>query len=66
MQLRIEKGPEGDWWATSPESPGFFACGDTREEVIANAKDALSIFLSLDEDKIELEITDESRGMDTN
>lgn len=65
VQLRIEKSPEGDWWATCPESPGFFAYGETREEVIANAKDALSIYLQIDENKFDLEITDERQGTDT-
>lgn len=59
VELRIEKSPEGDWWASSPESPGFFAIGETREEVIANSVEAISIFLGLDEDNIELEIKEE-------
>jgi predicted RNase H-like HicB family nuclease len=59
VEIRIEQSPEGDWWASSPESPGFFAYGETRDEVIANSVEALSIFLGVDEEYIELEIKEE-------
>ncbi len=58
VHVRLEKDPEGDWWAQSPEASGFYAYGETREEALANAKDALSIFLGIDEDSFELEITE--------
>jgi len=56
VTVRIEQGPEGDWWVNCPEAVGFFAIGETREEALANAKDALSIFLEVDEDSIELDV----------
>lgn len=58
VQVMIEKSLEDNWWATSPDSPGFFAYGDTKEEVITNAKDALSIFLNLEEKLFELVVTE--------
>ncbi len=56
VKIRLEQSPEGDWWVQSDEVIGFHACGDSREEALANAKDALSIFLEIDEDTFELEI----------
>ena len=56
VQIRLEQSPEGDWWVQSPEAIGCYACGDTREEALANAKDAFSVFLGLDENSFELEI----------
>jgi predicted RNase H-like HicB family nuclease len=58
VPVSIEQSPEGDWWVQSPEVLGFFACGDTRDEALANAAEALSIFLDVDEDKIRLVITE--------
>jgi len=58
VPVSIEQSPEGDWWVQSPEVLGFFACGDTREEALANAAEALSIFLDIDEDKILLVIAE--------
>ena len=56
VQIRLEESPEGDWWVQSDEVIGFYACGDSREEALVNAKDALSIFLEIDEESIEFEI----------
>ena len=58
VQISIEQSPEGEWWIHSPEATGFFAYGETREEALTNAKDALSIFLDVDEDSLELMISE--------
>jgi predicted RNase H-like HicB family nuclease len=56
VEIRIEKSTEEDWWVTSDEAVGFFACGDTKEEALVNAKDALSIFLNIEEEDFNLKI----------
>jgi len=58
VEVRIQQDPDGGWWASSPESPGFFATGESRAEALENAKDGLSIFLGLEDNEFELEITE--------
>ena len=59
VPLRIERTSDCEFTATSPESFGFFAVGETREEVIANAREGIAMFLDIEEDEIDFEITDE-------
>jgi len=58
VEIKIEKSTENDWWVTSEEAVGFFACGDTRDEALTNARDAIAIFLSLDTKDFTLKIID--------
>jgi len=59
VEITLEHSREGDWWVNSPEAVGFFAVGESREEALNNAKEALALFLELDEESIELEIIEE-------
>jgi predicted RNase H-like HicB family nuclease len=47
IPLRLLKTTEGDYIASSSESVGFFALGDTRAEALQNARDGLSMLLNL-------------------
>ena len=47
IPLRLLKTSEGDYIASSSESLGFFALGDTRAEALQNARDGLSMLLNL-------------------
>ena len=58
LPLRLVKTSDGDYIASSSASVGFFAMGDTREEAIQNAREGLAMFLGLEDDEIELEITE--------
>ena len=58
VPVTIEYTPEGDWWVRSPDAVGFFACGQTREDALENAKEGLALFLGVDENSIELEVTE--------
>jgi predicted RNase H-like HicB family nuclease len=58
ISLRILKTSDGDYIASSPESFGFFAMGETREEVLENAREGLEAFLSVEEE-FEFEVTEE-------
>jgi predicted RNase H-like HicB family nuclease len=62
--LTIVKSCDGDYTASSSESTGFFAVGETKSEVLQNAKEGLAILLGLEEEDIKFEITeiDESKG----
>jgi predicted RNase H-like HicB family nuclease len=59
VEVTIEHGPEGDWWVNSAEAVGFFAIGESREEALDNAREALALFLDEEEDSVELVIIEE-------
>jgi predicted RNase H-like HicB family nuclease len=59
VPLTSTKTGDCDYAASSSESFGFFAVGETREEVIANAREGIAMFLDIEEDEIDFEITDE-------
>jgi predicted RNase H-like HicB family nuclease len=45
LRLLVERDPEtGRWSAVFPELPGCASAGDTEEEAIANAKEALQLW----------------------
>ena len=45
LRLLVEHDPEtGRWSAVFPELPGCASAGDTEEEAIANAKEALHLW----------------------
>ena len=45
--LKIHKAEEGGYWAEFPDLPGCITEGDSEEEVLAMAKDALSGWLAV-------------------
>lgn len=61
IPLRILKTCDGDYIASSTESVGFFAMGETRDECIQNAREGLEFLLKLKE-KFEFEVVDEEAG----
>lgn len=40
-----EQSHDGSWWALAPDLPGLLMYGDTREELIASAPDAIADYL---------------------
>lgn len=51
----VYRDEEDNWIAEVPSLPGCVTQGETREEVIANIKEAITLYLSdLDEDHKEL------------
>ncbi len=40
-----ERSHDGSWWALAPDLPGLLMYGDTREELLASAPDAISDYL---------------------
>jgi predicted RNase H-like HicB family nuclease len=47
MLIRVEliREVEGGWSAVCPELPGCASCGDTRDEALANVREAISLYL---------------------
>lgn len=45
--LKIHKAEEGGYWAEFPDLPGCVTEGETEEEILAKAKDALSGWLAV-------------------
>jgi predicted RNase H-like HicB family nuclease len=41
----LEQEPDGGYVATVPALPGCVSQGDTREEVLANIRDAIELYL---------------------
>ncbi len=41
----LERGDDGGWGAMAPDLPGLLLLGDSREEVIAQAPDAIADYL---------------------
>lgn len=58
IPITIERTPEGEWWITSSELLGNFAVGATKEEALENAKEMFAMMLSIDENKLKLEIVE--------
>ena len=42
----VEEDPEGSWTLTVPALPGYVACGDSKEEVLALAREGLPFHLA--------------------
>ena len=40
-----ERSHDGSWWALAPDLPGLLMYGDTREELLASAPDAIADYL---------------------
>ena len=41
FKVVLEEDPEGKWTLTVPALPGYVACGDTEEEVLALAREGI-------------------------
>ena len=53
FRLLLERDEECDRWsATFPELPGCASAGDTEEEALSNAKEALSLWFEPSEEPI--------------
>lgn len=48
LKAVIHRAEEGGWWAEVPAIPGCFTQGDTREELLANLKEAAVGCLSVE------------------
>ncbi|MBC6431785.1 type II toxin-antitoxin system HicB family antitoxin [Nostoc sp. HG1] len=61
MKIRaiIHPAEEGGYWAEVPALPGCITEGDTREEVIANLKDAIEGWLEVANSRNAIESTDQ-------
>ncbi|MEH2167244.1 MAG: type II toxin-antitoxin system HicB family antitoxin [Nostoc sp.] len=61
MKIRaiIHPAEEGGYWAEVPALPGCITEGDTREEVIANLKDAIEGWLEVANSSNAIESTDQ-------
>ncbi len=42
----VEQDPEGKWTLTVPALPGYVACGDSEEEVLALARKGIPFHLA--------------------
>ena len=52
-QIVISRGEDGQWVAECPSLPGCITQGRTREEAIANARDAVEQYIAaLEEDRL--------------
>lgn len=45
LKAVVEQDPEGKWTLTVPALPGYVACGDSEEEVLALAKEGIPFHL---------------------
>jgi predicted RNase H-like HicB family nuclease len=45
FKVVLEQDPEGKWTLTVPALPGYVACGETEEEVLALARDGIPFHL---------------------
>ena len=45
VRVVIHKAEEGGFWAEVPALPGCFTEGDTREELLANVREAMEAIL---------------------
>ncbi len=41
----LEQAEDGGWSALAPDLPGLLIAGDTREELLASARDAIETYL---------------------
>ncbi len=45
FKVVVEEDPEGKWILTVPALPGYVACGDNEEEVLALAREGIPFHL---------------------
>lgn len=61
MKIRaiIHPAEEGGYWAEVPKLPGCITEGDTMEEVIANLRDAIEVWLDVANSRDAIESRDQ-------
>ena len=61
MKLKavIHKAEEGSFWAEVPSLPGCSTQGETLEAFTENLRDAITLWLDVGEDEIEIHSTDQ-------
>ena len=52
LKIVLEPSGEGGFTATVPSLPGYISEGDTRDEAIANIKEAIDLYLEPEEDEL--------------
>jgi predicted RNase H-like HicB family nuclease len=55
-QVAIRRDSDGSYWAEVEQLPGCFASGDTIEEVQDNLIEAIGIYLSTPESRVEMSL----------
>ena len=45
-----ERSHDGSWWAVAPDLPGLVMFGETRDELIANAPEAMEVYFEAQRD----------------
>jgi predicted RNase H-like HicB family nuclease len=55
----VHTAEEGGYWAEVPAMPGCVTQGETVEEVRANLREAIELWLSVDESAVPLAATDQ-------
>jgi predicted RNase H-like HicB family nuclease len=61
MRLKAiaHKAEEGGYWAEVPSLPGCLTQGETLDELKANLREAVELWLSVDDEAMESSATDE-------
>jgi predicted RNase H-like HicB family nuclease len=49
FKVIVHEAEEGGYWATVPALPGCVSEGDTREEMLANIREAIECYLDVPE-----------------
>jgi predicted RNase H-like HicB family nuclease len=49
LKIVVHEAEEGGYWATVPALPGCVSEGDTREELLANIREAIKCYLDVPE-----------------
>lgn len=49
FDVLLEQDEDGVWGVSVPALPGCFTQGDTREEALANAREAIALYLEDDD-----------------
>ncbi len=57
FKVVLEEAEEGGYIAYVPSLPGCVSQGETREEAIENIKEAIEVYLDIDDAEIEAELT---------
>lgn len=55
LQIILEPSEDGGFTATVPSLPGCISEGDTREETLANVKEAIQLYLEPVEDDLDFD-----------
>jgi predicted RNase H-like HicB family nuclease len=56
FKVIVEEAEEGGYVVYAPSLPGCVSQGETKEEAIENIKEAIEVYLDIDDARIEAEI----------